>query len=129
MRQRAWWSVALLVVVAGCTPLFLPPVPGNTLVPTPVWRVNSDSALAWNGAQLELRIRFSEIPQATWVAVQWFGATNGERASASYWVEPTDLERTFQWLLPDDVRASAGAWRAIVSVDSLLLRQFNATVP
>jgi hypothetical protein len=129
MGQRMWWPMLWLVMLSGCMPLFLPPIPSNPLVAETVWRVSSESALAWNGAGLELRVRFSEIPEAAWVAVQWFGASNGERASASYWVEPSDLEADFTWPLPADIVGATGAWRAVVSVGSTLLRQFDGSIP
>jgi hypothetical protein len=128
MAKRVWWPI-LLVWLTGCMPLFLPPIPSNPLVVEPVWRVSSDSELVWNGAELALQVRFTEIPEAAWVAVQWFGASNGERASASYWVEPDDLNAPFAWSLPGDIVGATGAWRAVVSVGSTLLRQFDSSIP
>lgn len=119
----------MLVMLTGCVPLFFPPVPSDSLLPAAVWRLEGDGAVAWTGERLELRLRFSEVPEAAWVAVQWFGSSNGERASASYWIEPEDVGRQLVWPLPSDVSAAAGSWRAVVSVGSTLLRQFSGSIP
>jgi hypothetical protein len=128
MTLHRLWLLAVLVVLSGCVPLFLPPVPNDTLVPQAVWRLAGDGEVRWTGLQLELRLSFSEVPEAAWVAVQWFGESNGERASLSYWIEPSDVERVFVWPLPSDVTPVPGAWRAVVSVGSTLLRQFSGNV-
>jgi len=120
--------------VPGCTPLFLPPVPTDALAPLPSWRVAGDAEVravrdgAGGVAWLRLRIRFDEVPMPAWVAVQWFGPTGGERASASRWVTPQEIDRILTWDTPADLDVGPGRWRAVVSVGGRLLRQIDVDV-
>jgi hypothetical protein len=120
--------------LTACVPLFVPPVPIDVVTPAPAWRVagstelravrDGEGRVAW----LRLRLRFDEVPAPAWVAVQWFGPAGGERASGSWWVEPSDVGRVLTWDTPADVELSPGTWRAVVSVGDRLLRQLDVVV-
>ena len=131
-RAAALLLPALLL--AGCVPLFLPPVPGDGLTPEPAWRVAGDARLEMlvgaGGAARGLRLSFTlvEVPEAAWVALQWFGPTGGERASDARWVSPEDVGRPLVWEAPADLELVAGRWRAVLSVGDRLLRQFDVEV-
>ena len=136
VRRRSAAVAACLAAslsITACTPLFVPPVPSDALVPAPTWRLAGDAALRASafdeGPRLRVRFRFEAIAADAWVAVQWFGPSGGERASASVWVTRGDVGRTFALDLPDDVDVTVGAWRALISVDGRVLRQVDAVVP
>jgi hypothetical protein len=118
--------------VAACTPLFVPPVPRDALVAAPAWRLAGDAELRAasfaGGPRLRVRFRFEAVAADAWVAVQWFGPTGGERASAAVWVARGDEGRPFAIDLPADVALTPGAWRALISVDGRVLRQLDAVV-
>lgn len=136
MRARRVRVVAAALAVAaagGCTPLFVPPVPAPVVAAAPAWRLAGDAALRATDVggrwRLRLRVRFDEVPAAGWVAVQWFGPAGGERASAALRVAPEDVGRVFALDLPADVALVPGPWRALLSVDGRVVRQFEADVP
>lgn len=131
---RAGVAALGIAALTACVPLFVPPVPIDVVTPAPAWRVagtaelravrDAEGRVAW----LRLRLRFDEVPAPAWVAVQWFGPAGGERASGSRWVEPSDVGRPLTWDTPADLELSPGAWRAVVSVGDLLLRQLDVVV-
>src|SRR5690606_32694753 len=79
------------------------------------------------------RLMLSLVPgdsmpaDGAWLAVQWFGPSNTLLASDSLWVDGGDPQ-TLVFELPADVTAVPGAWRAVVSLASVLLRQFRVDV-
>lgn len=125
----AWLMVAVLL--GGCTPLFLPPVPSTLAPAASSWRLAGASELRYlsDPPTLELELVFAEVPRPAFVAVQWFGPQGGERASASLWLEPADLPWVRSLQLPGDVPLTPGRWRAVVSVGEVLLRQLDVEVP
>lgn len=129
-------AFALLAIGPNaCVPLFVPPIPTDQLRPTPAWRVAGDAALAAVLATdgtvegLRLNLRFDEVPESAWVAVQWFGPVGRERASDARWLEPADAGRSWAWDAPDDLVLEPGTWRAVLSVGERLLRQFDVALP
>ncbi len=137
---RRWVARALAVALlavgpSACMPLFVPPVPTDQLRSAPAWRVAGDAALApvvaADGAVVGLRLslRFDEVPESAWVALQWFGPVGRERASDARWVEPADAGRAWTWDAPDDLVLEPGTWRAVLSVGDRLLRQFDVELP
>ena len=135
MTGRAAALLLAAVLLAGCVPLFLPPVPGDGLTPEPAWRVAGDARLealfGAGGAVRGLRLSFNlvEVPEAAWLALQWFGPTGGERASDARWVSPEDVGRPLVWEAPADLELVPGRWRAVLSVGDRLLRQLDVEVP
>jgi hypothetical protein len=134
--RRGFRTVLLAVgaiTLPACTPLFVPPVPSDALVAAPAWRLAGDAALratvVADAPRLRVRFRFEAVAADAWVAVQWFGPSGGERASAAVWVARGDEGRTFAVDLPDDVAVVPGAWRALISVEGRVLRQLDAVVP
>ena len=114
-------------LMTGCRPLYLPVVPDE--IPfTPQVRATSNSAInfAADGyPTIELELR--DVPEAGWLAVQWFTPSGGEAASQSVWVEPA-AEQSVRFTLPADAELVAGEWRAVVSLNGRLVRQLNFTV-
>jgi len=119
---------ALAGVLAGCRPLYVPPVPRP--LPTPgVAQLGDASALVLAHGTLALHMVLAAIPEAGWLAVQWFAPDDTEAASDSVWVAPADVGQGRTLLLPARVTLSAGEWRAVASLRGQVLRQFRVEVP
>jgi hypothetical protein len=115
----------LLIFLSSCTFLYLPPeLPVQTLPET--FDISGSSGLSYEDNLLELSILLNNVPQEGWLAVQWYAPTSREVASDSIWIERRDegLMQTFS--LPQV--PSRGEWRAIVSFEKALLRQFSLNV-
>ena len=135
-RFRLLLIGSLAVLLGGCMPLFVPPVPTDVLRPAPGYRLAGEASLtlvAVDGTAtrgvLRLSIVFEEVPDSAWVSVQWFGPVGGERASDARWVEPADVGQPWTWDAPDDLVLEPGTWRAVLSVGDRLLRQLDVEVP
>ncbi len=112
----------LTTTLAGCTFTYLPPVPRSYDL-EPTLRIDSGSSLTRQPEGLRLRLIVTEVPDADWVAVQWFDPRNDDVASTSVWVSPEDGMTSYDLFLPDDVTFVPGLWRAIVSYRGRVVRQ------
>lgn len=121
--------ILTLGLLSGCTLLYVPPVPERTEVQvTPRLILDKASELRWTGQRLELSVTPTVLPQEGWLAVQWFSPQNKQVASDSVWMgEDAPLGHLF--LLPGGVETTPGEWRAALSFENTLVRQFAATVP
>lgn len=127
--RAAALAVVLAALLAGCRPLYLPPVPEPVPVAAEA-RLADGSELAMVGGLPTLYLVLGALPQDGWLAVQWFAPDGGEAASDSIWVTSQDVGRRRTVLLPRAVGAPAvGEWRAVVSLHGRILRQFRVTVP
>ncbi|MBX3144600.1 MAG: hypothetical protein KF813_12635 [Trueperaceae bacterium] len=129
-------TLILVLTTAGCRPLYIPLVPDSETVPAPGSRLRlaTDSALTWSAAErrLELSLSFSGLSESGWLAVQWFSPAGGQAASESVWLEvgtEPDTQRSLVVFSPADLELLPGEWRAVVSWQGELLRQFRAEVP
>lgn len=133
MTGRRWQALASMLALAsvlavGCTPLYLPPVP--PAVPgAPLTSLDDASTLEVVDGALRLHLIVSGVSGEGWLALQWYGPRGGEVASDSVWVEPSDVGTGKTFYLPPAIEAAAGEWRAVVSFDGRVVRQFRATVP
>lgn len=125
-------GLLLLVLTAGCRPLYIPPVPESADAPTHA-RLGSDSELSWSpvSGRLELRVLVAGVEEPGWLAVQWLAPNGTEVASQSAWLAPSadGSPAGHLFVSPLDVDLGAGEWRALVSWQGFLLRQFRAEVP
>ncbi|NLG07889.1 MAG: hypothetical protein GX560_01345 [Deinococcales bacterium] len=124
VRPRLLAGLALALLLVACRPLYLPPVPE----PPPF---EPGSRVAAFDAGLEagrprLEVELADVTEAGWLAVQWLAPNGREAASGSVWVEPEAPRALF--VLPADVEAVAGEWRAVVSLHGRLLRQFTFVI-
>ncbi len=131
-RPRPWVPLlapllALLLGLGACTPLYVPPVPERVPVHE-VAQLGDASALRLRDGVLTLHVVLDRIPDAGWLAVQWFAPDGTEVASDSVWVAPANVGEGRTLVLPPRVSPSAGEWRAVVSLRGEVLRQFRATV-
>ncbi len=122
--------VLACLLLGGCKPLYLPPVPDSPTAPVHT-RLGSTSALAQVTGRPVLTVVLAELvaPEGGgWLNVQWFGPSNTELASDSAWVTSDDVGMTLTFALPEDVAFTPGEWRAAVSFGGFLLRQFTLEV-
>lgn len=134
MIRTSLHIATLALLLGACAPLYVPLVPGDTLTPEPTFRLRGDALLevvtgADDAATLLLRVRADEVPEAGWLAVQWFGPAGGARASDSLWFETDDVGRERLWPAPPQLRVSAGEWRAVLSWQGRVVRQLRVEVP
>jgi hypothetical protein len=122
-------SIALLAIglllLGGCRPLYLPPVPEPLAAPRHFELTGEATAV--NGRPA-LRLTLRTVPAESWLAVQWFAPDNREAASESVRVGPDDAGRTMRLSLPNDVAARPGRWRAVLSFGEAVVRQFSVEV-
>jgi hypothetical protein len=112
-------------LLSSCTFLYLPPVlPEQTVEAT--LDLSGSSGLSYAAEQLELSVFLRTIPQAGWLAVQWFAPNNKEVASDSLWIELRDQGLSQRFALPQ--KPSKGDWRVVVSFGDRLLRQFSIEI-
>lgn len=120
--------LGVLALLGACRPLYLPPVPqAPPFVAGP--RVAAGQALMAPGQRPRLKLELADVGQAGWLAVQWLGPSGRELASESVWLDPAQPPLVAQFVLPADVALVSGEWRAVVSLEGVLLRQYGFLVP
>jgi hypothetical protein len=123
----------LLGSLAGCMPLFVPPVP-MTLSAEATWRIapGADLQVLRDAVARPRTLRatwtFEEAGPPGWVSVQWFGPVGGERASAARWFDGDDVGQAVVWDSPDDLGLTRGRWRLVVSIHDSVLRQLDVEI-
>ncbi len=127
-------ALALLaLLLAACMPLYVPLVPEAMLTPEPAFRLHGDLRLEHerraDASALVLHLRASEVPEAGWLAVQWFGPSGPARAAESLWFEPADVGEARQLATPEHLNLVPGEWRAVLSWQDRLVRQVRITLP
>lgn len=128
--------VALLVltsVLPACMPLYVPLVPDEMLTAEPAFRLHGDLRLEHerraDASALVLHLRAAEVPEAGWLAVQWFGPSGPARAGESLWFEPDDVGEARELATPAQLTLGPGEWRAVLSWRGQLVRQVRITLP
>jgi hypothetical protein len=122
-------TVALLggvMLLAGCTFSYLPPIPEGQAMPTRLELRSADGLIQADG-RLALEVTLVNLSREGWLAVQWFSPQNREVASEAQWVSATPPHR-HRFVLPEEVALTPGRWRAVVSFEGELLRQFSLEV-
>jgi hypothetical protein len=119
-------GVGLGATLNACTLTYLPPL-REARAPEPRLTLAPETGLrALGDAGLELVLYLETVPEADWLAVQWFNPRNEEVAATSLWVAPGETER--RTALPADVSLQRGLWRAVVSYRGQLVRQLSLEV-
>jgi hypothetical protein len=121
-------KVALLggvMLLAGCTFSYLPPIPEGQPMPTRLELRSADGLIQSNG-RLALEVTLANVPREGWLAVQWFNPQGREAASDAQWVGAAP--HRYRFVLPDEVALTPGRWRAVVSFEGEVLRQFSVDV-
>lgn len=117
------------LVMTGCVPLFLPPVPSSLPEIEPKLLVRDVRVVREDGVPV-VAFTLRSLPAEGWMAVQWFPPAGGEVASASVWLAPEDVGREIRAGFPRDVdRAQEGRWRVVLSWDGVFVRQREWSEP
>lgn len=119
-------ALLLLASLAGCRPLYLPPVP-QPLELDPRLEVTARPELE-DGRPLTV-VTPGLVPEEGWLAIQWFSPGNREVASASVWLDSPYGGGDLLLALPQDVEVTPGRWRAVLSFEGILVRQLDFEVP
>ncbi len=122
-------SILLVLFFLGsCTFTYIPPL-REARAPEPrLTVVDKKSTLEQNETSLKLTLELATVPKADWLAVQWFDPGNDEVAAESVWLEPAPEPQAVAVSLPPRTALENGLWRAVVSYQGKLLRQFSARV-
>lgn len=115
--------LAVTLVAAGCTPLYVPPVPAQLPALEPRTRIAAARVDRLGGVPT---VAFTprEVPEEGWLQVQWYPPAGDEVASASVWLDASSVDRVVRIPFPEDVsRDRGGVWRAVLSFDGRILRQ------
>lgn len=118
---------AALSSLSACTLGYVPLVPQRHEL-EPQLDLSRSPGLEPVGGRLYLTLSLTTIPDEDWLMVQWF-LGNREMASESRWVAPEDEGERLVMPLPDDIELQAGRWRAMVSFQGRVARQFSYDVP
>ena len=123
------FTITALVLLAGCMPLFVPPVPDSLPAIEPRLRL-SDVMLVRLEGEPGVRFDVSEVPTEGWLAFQWFPPAGGEVASSSVWLSPDEVGRSLWSPVPTRTgERKAGRWRVVVSWQGEFVRQLEWIEP
>ena len=117
----------LLFFLTSCSYTYIPPIP-SAQRKEPRLEVHTSKGLSYENGDLKLDLFLYNVPEEAWLAVQWFGPLGEEEASASKWVTPESTGQEITFELPKDVGMESGFWRAMVSFQRELIRQFSIEV-
>ena len=125
--RRFTLSILALTLLSACTYTYIPPVP-EARSREKVFDLSSSAGLTQVGERLRLEYSVNEVPEADWLAVQWFAPNNDRVASESVWIEPGDEGVTQTLRSPERISLSPGTWRAVLSFRGRIVRQFKAVL-
>ncbi len=121
-------SLVFPLLLGSCTFTYIPPL-REARVPAPrLTIVDNKSGLEQNETSLRLTLELATVPEADWLAVQWFDPGNDEVAAESVWLEPAPDSQAVTVPLPPRIALEDGLWRVVVSYQGELARQFSVTV-
>ena len=127
LRKRLVYLLVLLLSLSGCAYTYLPPV-REARVPEPRLTIAAASRLGQNETTIRLDLRLITVPEADWLAVQWFGPNNDEVTAESVWVVPAEGPQDVAVSLPPSAVLRDGLWRAVLSYQGRFVRQFSVQV-
>ena len=116
----------VLLMLSGCTFTYTP-ILREARAPEPRLVVGKPSALAQAAEALHLELQVT-VPEADWLAVQWFDPANDEVWATSVWLEPSPEPQIIAVTLPSRIDLTDGLWRVVLSYQGRLVRQFSASV-
>ncbi len=123
IKTMRYLILFLVLILSSCVPLYFPPVPAKLDLEKTTSLSNSQG-LSFSEARLRLSLRLTSIRKEDWLAVQWFAPNNKELSSEAIWINPELEGETVEFILSEDIELTDGLWRAVVSFDNQLLRQF-----
>ncbi len=121
----------LLLFLTSCSYTYIPPIPNNVQLKESRLELHTSPGLSTENERLQLDLLLYNVPEEAWLAVQWLEPLGKEVASESKWVIPEDTGTELTFELPADIEMEYGFWRAVVSSQGELIRQFSleATPP
>lgn len=129
VTRRAWLTLLVPILLAGCVPLFLPPVPAELPVIEPKLLLR-DVQVVREADLPVVTFTLRSLPEEGWLALQWFPPAGDEVASASLWLATEDVGSERRAEFPADVeRVQSGRWRVVMSWDGAFVRQLEWSEP
>ena len=119
--------ILALLLLSACTYTYIPPIP-EARTREKVFDLSSPTGLTQEGERLRLDFAVGEVPEADWLAVQWFAPNNDQVASDSIWIEPEYERGTGTLFTPERVTLRPGTWRAVLSFQGRIVRQFATVI-
>ncbi|MBS3966592.1 MAG: hypothetical protein KGZ60_04990 [Truepera sp.] len=116
-----------LLALSSCAFTYIPLIPEARTLP-PSLDLRGSAGLLQDGDSLALHLTLREVPAADWLAVQWYAPDNRIVASESIWVDPSSASTTRVFFLPAEATWQPGLWRAVVSFQGQVVRQFSLAV-
>lgn len=123
MRQLVLLTLLLL---GGCTYTYIPLVRESRAPEPRLTITDAGSRLEQTKRSLRLTLELLVVPESDWLVVQWFDPRNQEVAAKSLYIEPEPQAVTLA--LPQGTKLEDGLWRAVVSYQGKLARQFSLKV-
>ncbi len=122
-------AVGLLLTVAACRPLYLPPVPADLPAIEDRLRVVRGEFLV--AARPALQLSVESAPEEGWLVVQWFAPAGDPLASESVRIRPDDVPRDVTFELPEDAMSDRvnGRLRAVVTFNESFVGQWDTDWP
>ena len=117
----------LLFTLTSCTLLYIPPVLETQEMPETL-NIDGSRGLFLANDELILAVQLNQVPQEGWLMVQWFSDTNSEVGSDAQWIDSRQVGQVLNYVLPGKIDLSEGTWRAVVSFQNQLIRQFSIDV-
>ncbi len=121
-------GLSLVLISSSCTYTYIPPIPRGRVEPDPSLDLHASFGIQQTAQGLTLLLTAQDVPEADWLAVQWFAPDNSQVASASQWLTPNRNPQDLRFRLPADVAVTDGDWRAVVSFQNRVARQFSLPV-
>ena len=116
----------LPLLLAACTPLYLPPLIEGS---QPEERSRLQLELVLVDGRPVLHAQVLSVVQEGWLALQWYSPFGREVASESIWLDADSVGLSHRRSLPEDVELISGEWRLLLSQHSQVIRQLTVLVP
>ena len=127
MTRRLLLFLLLVLTLGGCAFTYIPLVRTPNPI-TPRLLVAETSEIVETERSLELVLQLESVPEADWLAVQWFSPANEVAYATSLWIEPAAQTQRVTTALSPEIELSEGLWRAVISYQGVLERQFSVSV-
>lgn len=119
-------SFFCLVFFTSCTFLYIPPVLESQNL-TETLNIEASRGLFLAQDRLILSLTPRHITEEGWLMVQWFSESR-ELASDAKWLDASQEGFHLSYSLPHQLALEPGTWRAVVSWQGRLLRQFSIDI-
>ena len=116
-----------LSFLSSCTFLYIPPIIEAEVIAERL-NIEGSRGLFLENDELSLSVQLNRIPHEGWLNVQWYAQTNEEVASDAFWLTRSNEGYTLSYGLPSYVDLAEGTWRAVLSFEGQLLRQFSIDI-